>query len=317
LKKIFSILLSVALLVSLGALTTAPVTAVTLPSITPTSATYNLDDVAQIVVGIDFGGSTGLANITNIGNGTVLGGGDYELFETILVLKTSYLSGALTLPGQTLNLQFNFNMPGPYIYDQMLTITSTGTNPTVVPNSVDWSWNTKGNVTAAILWGFGASIISIGDDVGLLVGPGLPPANNWTNNATTLTVMQNYFTGRWPVSANISSSVTLNIKFNKGANATLTVKCVGTATPSLAPLVVYWDYLKSPQQNVTATITWGAYSTIYAVLDYTYPNLVASIGSTNWTRVGSTLYIYPSWLTTVLNDNMVKNGYTYRLLVAA
>jgi len=267
LKKIFSVLLSLALLVSLGVVATAPVTAATLPSTSPTEATYDLDLPAQLVVGISMGSATGLANITNIGNGTTLGGGDYAQYETIIVLKTSYLSATLPKVGDNVTLQFNFNMPGPYVYSTYLEITATGTDPALSPSSKDWNFYTQGNVTTTILWGIARNVVSIGDETGD-IGSGNWSAALYSVSGSGLNISQNYFTGRWPSSTNISSSVVLNVAFDKGNNATLTVDCVGVTTPSLSPATLYFNY--NQPANVTSTITWGPATKINKVRDVTY-----------------------------------------------
>jgi len=101
LKKILSILLSLALVVSLGALTAAPAAAVTvtLPTISPTSATYNLDAPAQVTTTITWNSATKINSIvdTEGGNLGADGAGNWTLVGTdLLVIETSYLGGVLT-----------------------------------------------------------------------------------------------------------------------------------------------------------------------------------------------------------------------------
>jgi len=312
LKKIFSILLSLALVMGLVGLTAAPVMAVTLPSISPTSATFNLDLPAQVVVGVTWGSAneTSGINITNTGTGgTLTAGVDYILFDTIVVFDSTYLGTVLTAAGQTLNLQFNFDMTT-YIFSCYATITATGTNPSVSPATANWNFNTKGNVTTAIAWGYAANVTSIGDDAGN-IGTG-----NWSRVGTVLKILQSYFVGRWPTVASIGKSVVLNIAFDKGNNATLTVSCTGFSTASLAPTTLYYNF--NVGGNVTSAITWGPAVSISVIKDvtylmYPYPIDVVGGGS-NWTvsADNTTLIFLSGYLALNFNYPTYAAGRTYR-----
>ena len=87
-KKIFAILLSLALVMGLG-LAAAPVGATHYPSISPTSATYDLDNPTQVSTTITMGEATTLNSINELDGTALTGGGvDYEQHNDLVVVSS-------------------------------------------------------------------------------------------------------------------------------------------------------------------------------------------------------------------------------------
>jgi len=154
LKKIFAILLSLALVVSLGVLTAAPVAATTMPSISPTSATYDLDAKAQVTTTIKWGDATSVA-ITDTEGTLLTAGADqhYVIYgdapsDSLLVITKKYLDTVLTYNGDSITLVLSFD-----VGICTFTITATKTSPGVSPTSATWVYGSDNAVSTTILWG--------------------------------------------------------------------------------------------------------------------------------------------------------------------
>jgi len=152
LKKIFAILLSLSLVISLGVLTVAPVAAVTQPSISPASAVYDLDAPAQVSTTITWGSATDLEEIYEIG-GDVLdeapgGEEDWIEYDGLVVIASTYLAEALTYNGDSVTLLFVFD-----VGVATLTIAATKSSPAVSPTSDTWVYGSDDGVSTNILWG--------------------------------------------------------------------------------------------------------------------------------------------------------------------
>jgi len=154
LKKIFGILLSLALVVSLGAITAAPVAATTMPSVSPTSGTYDLDTEVDVTTTIKWGDATSL-DITDIESNDLDAGeaNDYVVYgsvpsDAMLVIKSSYLNTVLTYVGDSIILVLVFD-----VGICTFTITATGTSPAVSPASATWVFGSDTGVSTTIIWG--------------------------------------------------------------------------------------------------------------------------------------------------------------------
>jgi hypothetical protein len=98
--------------------------AVELPSISPESADYDLDNPQHIAVNLDFGDATGVDDIEDDG-GVLTPDTDYYLFENLLVFPETYLDGLFTCVDEEEIIQINFDPFGV----AFLAVTCVGTAP--------------------------------------------------------------------------------------------------------------------------------------------------------------------------------------------
>jgi hypothetical protein len=150
LKKISGVLLAAAVVVSLGVVTVAPVTAVTMPGISPTSALYDLDAPAQVTTTVTWGGATDLEKVVELGGLPLSEGAthDWVQYDDLVVITKDYLANELTFVGDSVTLVFVFDV-GVCTF----TITATKTSPAVSPTSATWVYGSDDGVSTTILWG--------------------------------------------------------------------------------------------------------------------------------------------------------------------
>ena len=303
-KKIFSILLSLALVVSLSLVAAAPVMAVELPSISPTSVEYDLDNPGHIAINMDFGDATDLLDIED-DNGTLTPDSDYYQFEQLLVIDLSYLQNTVELEcvGDEWVLQFNFTTFGV----AFLTITTVGTAPALEDDEAEWNiWDLE-DVVVGIDWGIAGDIDDVSD-----AGGSLGEGSDWDVVGDTLVIYGD--TGEYLALEllSIGDDVELTIEFDSCQydvvydsvphTATLTIEAVGVSAPRLAPSSATYD-LCNPD-DLEFTVTWDgatAGSGITSVKDVTilgpgYPQPLTV--TTHYTVAGTTLTILDAWLST-------------------
>ncbi len=302
-KKIFSILLSLALVVGLGLVTAAPVMAVELPSISPTSAEYNMDNPGHVAVDLDPGDATDLSSITGLTLNT-----DYYKFENLVVITEAYLDSVLDCIGDEEVLQFNFTPFGV----AFLTVTAVGTPPALEDDSMDWNFWGTDDVVVGIDWGIAGDVVKVEEIVGGVVVDTLVETTEWAHNATTLTIMGDtaeYLPTRL---TSLGDDVELTVTFDScdfdvvltsvPHTATLTITAAGVTSPRLAPTSATYDLcLKPSHPDMTFAITWDGATSITGIKDvsglyFPYPVTLAS--PTVWTVSGNTLTIKDSWLST-------------------
>ncbi|MGA8849437.1 MAG: X2-like carbohydrate binding domain-containing protein [Dehalococcoidia bacterium] len=293
-KKIFSILLSLAMLVSLGALTTAPVAAATLPSISPTSATFDLSNPAQVSTTITWGDANNITSIVKAGGAALSNGTDYVLFDTLLVFTENYLSSNLTDIGKSITLVIGFD-----VGFALFTVTATGTQPSINPTSTTWVIGAGAAANTTITWGTDVnSVVGIKDDASYTLIGGGTDYNAVDNGDGTgnLTITNSYLAVKL---LTVGATKKLAIDFAKGNNATFTITAAAAAVPSCSPATV--PYVLGSSLNISTTITWAScpIGQIKSVVDVTkltsLITLVAgtdySVSTTNTTLVISGPYL--------------------------
>ena len=306
-KKIFSILLSLALVVSLSLVAAAPVMAVELPSISPESADYDLDNPQHIAINMDFGDATDLDWIED-DDGTLTPGSDYYQFEGLVVIPEAYLDSKLDCIGDEWLFQFEFDPFGV----AFLTVTAVGTAPSLEDASADWDFYSSppDDVITGINWGCADDVVKIEEIVGGVVVDTLSQGSEWVHTATVLNITGTYLDGRL---TSIGDDVELTVTFDScdydvvltsvPHTFVLTIEAVGATAPRISPSAAVYD-LCDPD-DVEFTITWAGASSISQIRDITSlttPSIVPGGGCTYptqaWHVASNTLTICDWYMAT-------------------
>jgi hypothetical protein len=242
-----------------GANATFTITAIgTQPSISPTTAQYNIDSPADVKTTITWGTATSVASIVD--DGHTLTGTEYTVTGTNLtILSSPYLAGKLTDIGDKVVLTIKFNVGA----NATFTITATGINPTVSPTTAQYNIDSPADVRTTINWGTATSVDSIKDDDGhTLTGTQYTVTDIDPGVSANLTILRSsYLAGKL---TDIGDKVVLTINFDLGANATFTITAAGVQ-PRVSPQTKEYD-LDSPT-NATTTITWGTATNVTSIVD--------------------------------------------------
>jgi len=244
LKKIFAILLSLALVVSLGAITAAPVAAVTQPSISPTSALYDLDAPAQVTTTITWGGAATLANIFEVGGAALAKDTNWFQYSDLVVIDEDWLDDALTYIGDSVTLLFVFD-----VGVATLTITATGTSPAVSPSSATWVYGSSDAVSTIMIWGPATPPLT-SVNFGALV-----EHTDWEQFGNLLVIYASCLNN--PAKSGIDGVgdyTTLLLSFSTGI-AAFTIVATG-ASPTISPASTSWQV--GSTDVVTTTITFNS-----------------------------------------------------------
>jgi hypothetical protein len=278
LKKIFSILLSLAMLVSLAALTTTPVSAAdecVCPTLSPASGTYDLTDPSGVATNIIWGDAT---NVTDVKfcNGTSLASSDWIRFGSLLGISSDFLATVLTDCDECVCLEVVFD-----VCVVNFIITATGEDATLTPKSTTWVLNSGDDVDVTITWADeGNDVKNVTythpyntDDVEeLAAGTDYNAVDNGDGTGN-LTILDNWLKTEL---LTIGSSVKLDVEFDMCAAATLTISCVAAPLPTVMPQVI--TYCIGCPQNISTEIVWGnATPPIVSVRDITSPQLAATL----------------------------------------
>jgi hypothetical protein len=251
---------------------TLTITAIgTQPSISPTTAQYNIDSPADVKTTITWGTATSVDSIKD-GAGDTLAAGYYAVTPinansaTLTVRNDPYLEGKLTDIGDKVVLTIKFNLGT----NATLTITATGINPAVSPQTKQYDLDSPADVTTTITWGTASSVASIKDDAGhTLTGTEYTVTDIETGVSANLTIRSSpYLAGKL---TNIGDKVVLTIKFDLGANATFTISAAGIQ-PKVSPQTKEYN-LENPADAAT-TITWGTATEVVSVVDSDHYALV-------------------------------------------
>jgi hypothetical protein len=231
----------------------------TQPSISPTTAQYNIDSPADVKTTITWGSATSLDPPVD-DDGHTLTSSQYTWIGTDLTIRSStYLEDKLTDIGEEVELTINFNVGG----NATFTITATGINAVVSPKAKNYDLDNPTDVETTITWNTASSVISIvDDDRHTLTGSEYTLTHVTSSVSADLTILDDsYLAGKLP---DIGDKVVLTIEFDLGADATLTITAIGVP-PKINPLTEEYD-LDSPTNAVT-TITWGSATNVTSIVD--------------------------------------------------
>jgi hypothetical protein len=236
-----------------------PVSAVELPSISPTTAQYDLDDPAEVMTTIDWGIASNIVAITDDEGNLIPGlGQDYIVLVKHLIILNTYLEDKLTDIGESVELLIKFDVGA-----AALTITAIGTPPGISPTTAQYNLDSPADVKTTITWGTATSVASIVDDDGhTLTGTQYSVTPIDPGVSANLTIRSgSYLAGKL---TDIGDKVALTIKFNVGDLATFNVTAIGTQ-PSISPTAAQYN-IDSPA-DVKTTITWGTAASVASIVD--------------------------------------------------
>ena len=261
-KFIATIQVSCVLLLALGlSLATAvSVMAVEFPSISPTTAEYDLDDPAEVITTITWGVASGVVAITDDAGDLTPGlGNDYIVLVKELIIFNTYLEGKLTDIGQNVELIIKFDVGA-----AAFTITAIGTQSSISPKTGQYDIDSPANAQTTITWGTATSVVSIVDDDNYTLSPGIN--YNVTDIvpgvSADLTILNSpYLAGKL---TDIGDEAVLTIDFDIGADATFTITAIGNQ-PSISPTTGQYD-IDSPADAQT-TVTWGTATSVVSIID--------------------------------------------------
>jgi len=237
----------------------------TLPSISPTTAEYNLDDPADVKTTITWGTASSLASVTD-DDGHTLTGTQYTVTPItpgvsadLTIRSAPYLAGKLTGIGDKMGLTIKFDVGDLASFN----ITAIGNQPTISPTVAEYNIDSPADVKTTITWGTAASVASIVDDDGhtltftqYSVTPITPGVS------ADLTIRSSpYLAGKL---TDIGDKVVLTIKFNLGEDATFTITATGI-NPAVSPTTA--EYNLDAPINVKTTITWGTATSVASIVD--------------------------------------------------
>jgi hypothetical protein len=263
------------LALSLSLVTAVSVMAVEFPSISPTTAEYNLDDPAEVMTTITWGTAINIVALTD-DEGYLTEGlsNDYIVLVKHLIILNTYLEDKLTDIGDEVELIIHFDVGA-----AAFTITAIGTQPTISPITAEYDLGAPTDAETTITWGIASDIDTITENGSLLTR-----GDDYTVGATVggeapLTILNAYLASEL---TDIGNEVALTIEFDVGANATFTITAGGTP-PSIDPTTAEYD-LDTPT-NVETTITWGDATGVDAIIEN--GNLLTPPG--NYYTVGATV----------------------------
>jgi hypothetical protein len=249
-----------------GANATFTITAIgTDPSISPTTAQYNIDGPADVKTTITWGTATSVVSIVDDDDYTLAAGTHYTITNfgvsaDLTILSGSYLAGKLMDIGDEVVLTIDFDVGA----NATFTITATGIHPRVSPTTKEYDLDSPSDAKTTITWGTATSVISIvdDDDYTLAAGTHYTVTDIAPGVSADLTILSgSYLTGKL---TDIGDKVVLTINFDVGSNATFTITTTGIQ-PKVSPTTKEYD-LDSPADAQT-TITWGTAAEVVSIVD--------------------------------------------------
>jgi len=246
------------LALSLSLVTAVSVMAVEFPSISPTTAEYDLDDPAEVMTTINWGIANNIVAITDDeGNLTPGLGKDYIVLVKHLIILNTYLEDKLTDIGESVEMIVEFDLGA-----AAFNITAIGTPPGISPTTAEYDLDGPADVKTTITWGAATSVASIMDDDGhTLTGTQYTVIDTVPGVSADLTILS----GRYLADklTDVGDEVVLTIKFDLGT-ATFTITAIGTPL-SISPTTAQYN-IDSPA-DVKTTITWGIATEIVSIVD--------------------------------------------------
>lgn len=253
------VLCALALVLSLSLVTLVPVMAAEFPSISPTTAQYDLDDPAEVMTAINWGIASSVVAVTDDrGNLTPGLGRDYVVLVKHLIILNSYLENKLTRIGDSVELIIKFDVGA-----ASFNITAIGTQPSISPTATEYNLDGPRDVKTTVTWGIATSVTSIIDGDGYsLTGTqyAVTPVSPGVSADVTIRSTA-YLAGKL---TDIGDKVVLTIRFNRGDPVALNITAIGTH-PSISPTTAQYN-IDSPT-DVRTTITWGIASSVASVMD--------------------------------------------------
>jgi hypothetical protein len=258
-KVITQVFCVLVLALSLSSAAAMSVMAAEFPTISPTTAQYDLDDPSEVMTTVTWGIASGIVAVTDDeGNLTPGLYGDYIVLVKHLIILNTYLEDKLTDIGDSVELIIKFDVGA-----ATLTITAIGTQPSISPTTAQYDLGGPADVKTTITWGVASSVASITDDEGhTLTGIQYTVTPVTPGVSASLTIRSGaYLAGTL---TDIGDDVVLAIRFNVGNLTTFAVTAIGTQ-PSISPTTGQYN-IDSPA-DVKTTITWGTASSVASIVD--------------------------------------------------
>lgn len=252
LRVIIQVLCVLVLTLSLSLAASTSAMAADFPSISPTTAQYDLDDPAEVVATITWGDASSIVAVTD-DDGNLIPGltRDYIVLVKHLIILNSYLADKLTDIGDSVELIVKFDLGA-----ATLTITATGSQPSISPTTAQYNLNSPADVKTTITWGIATSVASIVDDDGHTL-----TSTQRIVTGTEVTIRSTYLAGKLK---DIGDEVVLTVNFNRGNSANFTITASGTQ-PAVSPSTAQYN-IDSPA-DVKTTIAWGTASSVVSIVD--------------------------------------------------
>ncbi|MGB6872787.1 MAG: X2-like carbohydrate binding domain-containing protein [Dehalococcoidia bacterium] len=256
-RAITQVSLALLLALSLSLVTAVSVMAVEFPSISPTTAEYDLDDPAEVMTTISWGIASTIEEITDDEGDLEEGlNKDYIVLVKHLIILNTYLEDKLPDIGDEVELIIKFDVGA-----AALTITATGTQPTISPTTAQYDLDDPDDVETTITWGIAAYVDSTTENSNLLTRPGDYTVGDTVEGEAPLTILNDYLASEL---TDIGDEVVLTIEFDRGDDATLTITAIGTK-PSIDPTTAQYN-IDSPA-DVKTTITWGTADNVDSITE--------------------------------------------------
>jgi len=248
------------LALSLSLVTAVSVMGTELPSISPTEAEYDLDDPAEVTTVVTWGVASEIDSITD-DDGYHLQRGldkDYIIHLKNLIILDAYLGDKLTDIGDEVTLIISFDVGG-----AELTISATGTHPSISPATDDYDLDDPEDVSTTIVWGAATAVELIMDDEGEILQKGVDyKIDVIVAHEAELTISHKYYLQE--KLTDIGEGVQLTIVFDRGDAVTFDITAIGTG-PSIYPQTSEYD-LDAPT-DVKTIVTWGAANEVESIVD--------------------------------------------------
>jgi len=260
-RAITQVCCALLLALSLSVVTAASVMAAEFPSISPTTAEYDLDDPAEVMTTITWGTANDIVAVTD-DDGDLTEGldDDYILLVKHLIILNTYLEDKLTDIEENVELTIEFDTGANATFN----ITAIGTHPSISSTTAEYDLGDPADVKTSINWGTATSVASIVDDDGynLVEGTHYTVTDTDSGVSSNLTILSSqYLAGKL---MDIGDEVELTINFDLGANATFTITAIGIE-PSISPTTA--EYNIDGPDDAQTTITWGTAASIMSIID--------------------------------------------------
>lgn len=271
-KKIFAILISLALVLSLGALTAAPAIAADkptdeTPTISPVRADFDLCDPDDVITTVTEWGCA--LNVTivdlDIGVDYAVVGDTITIFEEWLASATG---GDLSEINQQLCLTVHFEgtcLDGG-VYETEFCIHAVGHLPTLSPVTAEFNLCDPADVTTTIDWCAATDIVSVSSP-GYAVNEG----EAWIVDGDELVILKSWLESDTGANLTaINDQIVLYVTFDYESYEKPFVITAGCDCPSVSPELLEWDltYCTQDPAVLTTEINWGAATEIIEIRAY-------------------------------------------------
>ncbi len=222
---------------------------------------------------------------------------DYVVGETAdgkatLTILKDYLAGRLQNPGQSIDLEITFNEGR----NATLRITAVE-QPSVHPPETVYDLDQPGDVETTLAWQAPTRLDSITQDGEWLTHGVDYEVDDTIQGKTILRILKGYLGSKLEKPG---QSIILEITFNVGRDATLTITAV--QSPRVNPSEVTCD-LAHRGDVVSTDITWGGAGNITRITDeYGYP----LEHEEDYVLLGDTLFILDRYLAEIINDKKLE-----------